>query len=50
MDAAAFSLCMENRIPIVVLNVLKKAIYIILVDGKRLETIVSTGEEEVYSA
>ena len=51
MDAAAFSLCMENRIPIVVLNVLKKGnLHNFLVDGKKIGTIVSTGEEEVYSA
>ncbi len=51
MDAAAFSLCMENHIPIVVLNVLKKGnLGEFLIHGRKIGTIVSTGEEEFYSA
>ncbi|WP_024822073.1 MULTISPECIES: UMP kinase [Aminobacterium] len=51
MDAAAFSLCMENKIPIVVLNVLKKGnLSDFLLHGKKVGTIVSTGKEEFYSA
>ncbi len=46
MDAAAFSLCMENTIPIVVLNVLKKGtMKNFLVHDMKTGTIVSTEEE-----
>lgn len=42
MDAAAFSLCMENRIPIAVLNVLEQGnLHAFLVQGKNIGTIVS---------
>lgn len=42
MDAAAFSLCMENAIPIVVLNILRKGnLKDFLVDGKNTGTMVS---------
>ena len=41
MDASAFSLCMENRIPIVVLNILKKNNLVsMLVKDERIGTIV----------
>ena len=46
MDAAAFSLCMENAIPIVVLNILTKGnLKNFLVHGRATGTIVSTEEE-----
>ena len=46
MDAAAFSLCMENTIPIVVLNILKKGtMKNFLVHDMKTGTIVSTEEE-----
>ena len=46
MDAAAFSLCMENAIPIVVLNILKKGtMKNFLVHDMKTGTIVSTEEE-----
>ncbi|PIE53866.1 MAG: UMP kinase [Dethiosulfovibrio peptidovorans] len=42
MDAAAFSLCMENRIPIVVMNVLEEGrLGDFLIRGKKIGTIVS---------
>ncbi len=42
MDAAAFSLCMENGIPIAVLNVLQDgSLRAFLVEGKNIGTIVS---------
>ncbi|NLL36303.1 MAG: UMP kinase [Fretibacterium sp.] len=42
MDSAAFSLCMENRIPILVLNIQKQgALVAALVKGERIGTIVS---------
>lgn len=42
MDAAAFSLCMENAIPIVVLNILKKGnLKDFLVHDKDIGTLVS---------
>ena len=41
MDASAFSLCRENRIPILVLNVQKKGCLVsALVNGERIGTIV----------
>lgn len=41
MDAAAFSLCMENRIPILVANILKEGtLRDILIHGKQVGTIV----------
>ena len=47
MDAAAFSLCMENAIPIVVLNILKQGnLKKLLVDGEDIGTIVSSNEKE----
>ena len=46
MDAVAFSLCMENAIPIVVLNILKKGtMKNFLVHDMKTGTIVSTEEE-----
>lgn len=42
MDAAAFSLCMENGIPIAVLNVLEEgSLRAFLIEGKNIGTIVS---------
>jgi len=42
MDAAAFSLCMENAIPIVVMNILHKGnLKNFLVHDKETGTIVS---------
>lgn len=47
MDAAAFSLCMENKIPIFVFNILQKGNLIdFLVRDRKIGTIVTTGEEE----
>ncbi len=44
MDAAAFSLCMENKIPILVMNILKRGNLIaMLVKGERIGTIVHDG-------
>lgn len=44
MDAAAYSLCMENKIPIVVLNILKEGcLRDFLILGKKIGTIVSEG-------
>lgn len=41
MDASAFSLCMENKIPILVLNILKRGNLIaMLVKGEQIGTIV----------
>ncbi len=41
MDAAAFSLCMENRIPILVANILKEGtLRDVLIHGKQVGTIV----------
>lgn len=46
MDAAAFSLCMENVIPIVVLNILRRGnLKRFLIDDHNTGTVVS-GEEE----
>ncbi len=46
MDAAAFSLCMENAIPIVVLNILQKGnLKNFLVKGTDTGTIVSAQED-----
>ena len=46
MDAAAFSLCMENKIPIFVFNILQKGNLIdFLVHDRKIGTIVTTGEE-----
>jgi uridylate kinase len=51
MDAAAFSLCMENKIPIFVFNILQKGNLIdFLVHGRQIGTIVTTGEEERKNA
>ncbi len=42
MDAAAFSLCQENKIPIVVFDVLKKGnLRRLLIDGENIGSIVS---------
>ena len=42
MDAASFSLCMENGIPIAVLNVLEEgSLRAFLIEGKNIGTIVS---------
>ena len=42
MDAAAFSLCQENKIPIVVFDVLKKGnLRRLLIDGEKIGSIVS---------
>jgi uridylate kinase len=41
MDASAFSLCMENKIPIVVMNILKRDNLVsMLVKGEQIGTIV----------
>jgi uridylate kinase len=40
MDATAFTLCMENRIPIVVFNFFRKGILERIVDGKSEGTVV----------
>ena len=46
MDAAAFSLCMENRIPILVANILKEGtLRDILIRGKQVGTIVHFEKE-----
>ncbi|GAB6280326.1 MAG: UMP kinase [Thermovirga sp.] len=46
MDAAAFSLCMENRIPILVANILKEGtLRDILILGKKVGTIVHLEKE-----
>ena len=45
MDASAFSLCRENRIPILVLDVQKQGTLVsALVKGERIGTIVEEGE------
>lgn len=42
MDAAAYSLCMENKIPIVVMNVLEDGrLADFLIRGRKIGTIVS---------
>lgn len=44
MDASAFSLCMENKIPILVMNILKRDNLVsMLVKGQRIGTIVHDG-------
>lgn len=44
MDAAAFSLCMENKIPILVMNILQRGNLVsMLVKGERIGTIVHDG-------
>ena len=44
MDASAFSLCRENRIPILVLNVQSQGTLVsALVKGERIGTIVEEG-------
>jgi len=46
MDAAAFSLCMENAIPILVVNILKKGnLAKVLLEGKDIGTIVTMDKE-----
>ena len=45
MDASAFSLCMENRIPILVMNISKRGNLVsMLVKGERIGTIVHDGK------
>ena len=47
MDASAFSLCRENRIPILVMNIQNQgALLSALVKGERIGTIVEEGEPE----
>lgn len=47
MDAAAFSLCMENRIPTIVFNILRRGnLRRLVVDDERIGTLVYAGEEE----
>jgi uridylate kinase len=41
MDATAFSMCMENHIPIVVFNFFKPGSFEGVVEGKRIGTLVS---------
>jgi len=42
MDAAAFSLCQENNIPIIVFDVLKKGnLRRLLIDGEDIGSIVN---------
>ncbi|HCL80421.1 MAG TPA: UMP kinase [Synergistaceae bacterium] len=49
MDAAAFSLCMENTIPIVVLNILRRGnLKRFLIEDHNTGTVVS-GEEDNYA-
>ena len=45
MDAAAFSLCMENKIPIIVFNFFSKGSIEAVVSGKKIGTLV-TGKKE----
>lgn len=46
MDAAAFSLCMENRIPIVVANIREEGtLQKIILEGERIGTLVHLGKE-----
>jgi uridylate kinase len=46
MDASAFSLCMENKIPIIVANVLKKGtLQKIILDGEHIGTLVHHEKE-----
>ena len=40
MDATAISLCMEEKIPIVVFNLFKKGNIKSIIDGKKIGTIV----------
>ena len=44
MDSAAFALCMENDLPIVVLDLFQQGSLIKLVNGEDVGTIVSAGE------
>ncbi|MDR1873626.1 MAG: UMP kinase [Synergistaceae bacterium] len=45
MDISAFSLCMDNKIPILVINILKQGnLVAMLVKGERIGTIVHDGE------
>jgi len=42
MDAAAFSLCMDNKMPVVVFDVLKKGnLAKLLLDGEQIGSVVS---------
>lgn len=46
MDAAAFSLCMENKIPIIVANILQEGtLQRIVLDGERIGTLVHLERE-----
>ncbi|HHI00048.1 MAG TPA: UMP kinase, partial [Thermococcus litoralis] len=46
MDAAAFSLCMENNIPIIVANILKEnTLAKILLEGEKIGTLVHAKKE-----
>jgi len=40
MDAAAISLCRENQIPIIVLNVMEKGLVARAIRGERVGTLV----------
>jgi len=45
MDAAAISLCMENKLPIVVFDIGQEGNLLRLVTGEKLGTLVHSGEE-----
>ena len=47
MDATAISLCMDNRLPIIVFNVRKKGNILRAVMGEKLGTIIGTGVTHV---
>ncbi|MCL1940892.1 MAG: UMP kinase [Synergistaceae bacterium] len=50
MDTAAFSLCMENKIPVAVINILKEGnLTGFLVRGEKIGTIVSEGDNNAKS-
>ncbi|GHS89560.1 uridylate kinase [Synergistales bacterium] len=49
MDGAAFSLCMENRIPILVVNIEKPGNLVsLLVNGEQIGTIVHNGSAKIF--
>jgi uridylate kinase len=49
MDGAAFSLCMENKIPIFVVNIEKPGnLFSLLVKGVKIGTIVHNGQAKIF--
>jgi uridylate kinase len=48
-DASAFGLCMDNRLPIVVFNLLHDGNIARVVDGEPLGTLVAAGVDTVYA-